>query len=106
MSRLRDVETMVAGVLAGLFRLDLCGGRGARMNRGPQMGGDDDPVRQDSQNDDRHQGYQTRAESFRKLCCHGIASINDGSQGLWRSPVDMRCFLSDDGATLSHFRGR
>jgi hypothetical protein len=79
MSRLRDVETMVAGVLAGLFRLDLCGRWGAGMSRGPQMGGDNDPVRQDSQSDDRHQGYQTRVESFRKLCRHGIASNNDGT---------------------------
>jgi len=55
MSRLRDVETMVARVLAGLLRLNLSGRWGVRVNPSPQMGGDHDPVGQDSQDDHRHE---------------------------------------------------
>jgi len=69
-------------VLAGLLRLNLSGRWGARVNPSPQMGGDHDPVGQDSQDDHRYEYYQARAESFRKLCRHGVASINAGSHGL------------------------
>ena len=75
---------MVAGVLAGLLRLSLSGRWGARVNPSPQMGCDHDPVGQDSQDDHRHEDYQSYAESFRKLCRHGVASINAASHCLGR----------------------
>lgn len=71
MSRLRDVETMVAGVLAWLFRLDLGGRWWECMNPGPEMSGDHDCIGHDSQGDDRHKDYQTRAEPFQGLRRHG-----------------------------------